>query len=110
MTKQPVESRILQISGFSRLIRVSRQAFPRKIGNKVRGVSETYVYHNYACRICVISTLGIAGTHSQLCIMDNKYRKAAGKKHYFNWFAHQACIYTYLTNFRLKRALTQAGK
>jgi len=75
---------------------VSRQAFPRKIGKKVRGVSETHVFHNiaYACSICGILALGIAGTHRQLCITDYKYRKAAGKKHYFNWFAHQAFAYT----------------
>ena len=33
-------------SGFSHLIQVSRQAFPRKIGQKVRWVSKTHGYHN----------------------------------------------------------------
>ena len=93
-------------SGFKHLIRVSRQAFPRKIGKKVRRVSETHEDRNitYACRVCGISTLGIAGTCSQLCITDYKKRNAAGKNHYFNWFAHQACTHTYLDNFCLKQA------
>ena len=43
-------------------IQVSRQAFPRLIGKKVRGVSKTHGYHNvaYACCIYGISALGVA--------------------------------------------------
>jgi len=57
-------------SGFNHPIRVSTQAFSRKIGQQVRGVSETHGYHNvaytfrFACRIYGISALGIAW-HSQ---------------------------------------------
>jgi len=65
---------------------VSRQAIPRKIGKKVRGVSETHGYHNlaYAFRFACygISALDIADTHSQLCIADYNYRYAAGN-YYF---------------------------
>jgi len=43
-------------SGFNWPIWVSRQAFPRKIGQKMRAVSETHGYCNVAklphCRIC----------------------------------------------------------
>jgi len=63
---------------------VSRQAFPRKIGKtkKVRGMSETQGYCNvrFACSVYMELGLSIAGTHSQPCIVDYKYRYAAGKK------------------------------
>jgi len=103
---------VIKFWSFNHLIRVFRQAFPRKIGKKVRGVSATHVYCNitYAYCVCGISALGIAGTHRQLCITHYKYRKAAGKNDYFNRFAHQACAYTYLANFCLKGVFPQAGK
>ena len=70
-------------------------------------MSETHGYCNiaYAYCVCRISALGVADTHSQLCIVDYKYGNAAGKNDYFNWFAHQAYAHTYLTNFLLKKAL-----
>ena len=68
-----------QIAWCNDPIWVSRQAFSRKIGKKVRGVSETHGYHNVACGIYGIWALGIAGIHSQLCIADYKYRYTAGK-------------------------------
>jgi len=91
---------------------MSRQDFPRKIGHKVRGVSKTHGYCHipFACSVCGILALDVAGPDSQLCIADYKYRNAAGKNYYFNWFAHLACTHTYLTNFYLKRALVRAGK
>ena len=46
----------------------------------MRRVSETHCNIAYTCSVCGISALGVAGTHSQLCIADYKYRKAAGKK------------------------------
>jgi len=64
----------------------------------------------YAFSICGISALGVSGIHSQLCITDYKYKNAAGKNYYFNWFVHQACTHTYLANFHLKKALAQTGK
>ena len=77
---------------------MSRQAFLRKIGKKVRRVSETQEYHNvtytFAYHVYGISALGIAGTHSQLCIVDSKYRYIAGKKK-FNQLAHHACTHIY---------------
>jgi len=44
---------------------VSRQAFPRKIGKKVRGVFETHGYRNvaFACRIYGNLALGTALQH-----------------------------------------------
>jgi len=57
---------------------VPRQAFPRKIGKKLRGVLETHGYNNVTNCVYGISALGAAGTHSQLCIADYKYRYAAG--------------------------------
>jgi len=89
---------------------VSRQACPRKIGKKVRGVQNTWILKYHASNFFGISALGIAGTHSQLCILDYKYRNAAVKDDYFNWFSHQACTHTYLANFRLKKALARTGK
>jgi len=60
---------------------VSRQAFQRKIGKKVRGFRNTCIPQY---RICGISALGVPGTPNQLCIMDYMYRKAAGKNDYNN--------------------------
>jgi len=68
---------------------MSSQAFPRKIGKKVRGVSEMNGYRNvtYAFELAYhvygISALGVAGTHRQLCITEYRYRYAAGKKYFF---------------------------
>ena len=60
-------------------------------------MSETHGFRNitYACHVCGISALGIAGTHTQLCITDYKYRYAARKNDYFNWFADQACAHIF---------------
>ena len=57
----------------------------------MRGVSETRGYSDVAYCVYGIFALGAAGTHSQLCIGDDKYRYAAGKKDFFNWLAHKAC-------------------
>jgi len=69
----------------SRILRSYSGRLPRKKGKKVRGVSETA---SFALRIISI------GTQQE-------------KNDYFNWFAHQACAYTYLANFRLKKALAR---
>jgi len=104
-----VESRILRpgLSLFNSPISVQR-----KIGKKVRGVSETHGYRNvacpfgFACHAYGISALCVVGTHSQLCIVHYKYRYAAGKNDFLNWFAHQTCTHTWRIFF-LKRHLTE---
>jgi len=84
-----------------------------QIGKKVRGMSKTHVYCNvayafgFACHAYRISAVGVAGTHSQLCIADYKYRYAAWKL--CNWLAHQACTHTYLANFHLKKVLARTA-
>ena len=125
ITLQPwllLYSRIHIFTKFNHLIRVSRQAFPRKIGQKVRRVPETHGYCNVAIHILHTWNLGfkprihtwhalydsdkresVAGTQSQLCIANYKYRYTTGKKDVFNWLAQQACTHTYLTNFHLKK-------
>ena len=91
---------------------MSRQAFPRKIGKKVRGVSEIHGYCiiPYTCHVCGILALGVAGTHNRLCIMGYKYKNAAGKNDYLNWLARRVSTHTYLANFRLKKAFARMGK
>ena len=51
-------------------IRVSRQGFPRKIGQKVRRVSEIRGYHNIAYACCLIWNLSLIrrSQHAQLAL------------------------------------------
>jgi len=74
------------------------QAFPRKIG-EVRWVSEKHGYCNvayrFACCIYGISALGVADTHSQLCIAIISIGTSRQQEMFFNWLAHPACAHTF---------------
>jgi len=75
-------------------IQVSKQAFPRKIGKKVRGVTETYGYRNVAYTFGFTHRIYGISALDKLC----------------NWHAYQACAHTYLVNFCLKKGTCLNGQ